>query len=783
MLANMKTGKKVMLGFGFAVAVALVVGWVGYRGIATIGRHVDEVGKVRMPSIDSAQRIKIGSEQIKAAQRTLLNLNIAPELRQRQYDRVAKARKDYEAAWKIYEPLPKTPEEAKLWQEFVPAWQRWRDDNNRFFELSRQVDALKLGNPLQLMRDLERFRGDHSQLEARVAALIDTGKAFDGGDDATKCAFGQWRAACKLENPELQAALRETDEPHHRFHESVRKIKQLVASGDREAAKRTFYEEMSPAAETTLAQFDKLTALAGQAQELVAQAERQALEVCRESQIKANDLLDQIIKINADVGDEAVRQADSAKTSATATMFGAIGLGAAVLVAFGAFVANGICKVNRNLISEAKRLTEAAVAGQLQTRGNPEIVPPEFRPIVEGVNATLDAVIGPLNVAAEYIDRISKGDIPPKITDAYHGDFNEIKNNLNLCIDALNGLIAEATSLAAAAADGRLDIRADESRYQGKYREIIAGMNAMLEGFTAPMRDFSAVLAKMAAKDFSAAVETQYPGAYGQMRDNVNLVVTNVRGAIAQITESANMFAEAARVIAESSQSLAQGSQAQSSSVEQMSSSIDELARSVEGVKENAAEADKLARDTNSLAEQGGTAVRKSAEAMNLIRASSTKISEIIQVISEIASQTNLLALNAAIEAARAGEHGMGFAVVADEVRKLAERSNQAAREISTLIKESTGRVEEGTQLSDQVDQALRKIIEGVQATANRIAEIAGATVEQATAAQEVSKAVQGVAHVTEQSAAGSEQMAASSEQLGAQATALRELVAQFTIA
>ena len=109
-----------------------------------------------------------------------------------------------------------------------------------------------------------------------------------------------------------------------------------------------------------------------------------------------------------------------------------------------------------------------------------------------------------------------------------------------------------------------------------------------------------------------------------------------------------------------------------------------------------------MAKETNQLAEQGGQAVQKSIEAMELIRTSSTQIAEIIQVISEIASQTNLLALNAAIEAARAGEHGMGFAVVADEVRKLAERSNQAAGEITTLIKESTQRVEEGAQLSER---------------------------------------------------------------------------------
>jgi PAS domain S-box-containing protein len=260
----------------------------------------------------------------------------------------------------------------------------------------------------------------------------------------------------------------------------------------------------------------------------------------------------------------------------------------------------------------------------------------------------------------------------------------------------------------------------------------------------------------------------------------LNSTIGNLSDVIGQVTESAAQFNEGSRVIAESAQSLAAGAQTQSSSVEEVSASIEELTASIDGVKNNAHEADAVAKKTNDLAERGGQAVQKSIEAMELIRTSSDQIAEIIQVISEIASQTNLLALNAAIEAARAGEHGMGFAVVADEVRKLAERSNQAAGEITSLIKESSNRVQEGAQLSDETGSALKEILGGVEETVVKIAEIASATIEQASNAKQVAEAITGIADVTEQAAAGSEEMASSSEELGAQAAGLRELVARF---
>lgn len=282
--------------------------------------------------------------------------------------------------------------------------------------------------------------------------------------------------------------------------------------------------------------------------------------------------------------------------------------------------------------------------------------------------------------------------------------------------------------------------------------------------------------------DLTTAIQVKGEDAIGQLGEGLEKMINSLTLVITQIIEAAEQFSEGARVVAEGSTSLSDGAQTQSANVEEMSASIQSLNTMIEGVATNAGEANKKAADTSARAEEGGTAVTKNIEAMKLIDKSAEQIAEIIGVISEIAAQTNLLALNAAIEAARAGEHGLGFAVVADEVRKLAERSSEAAKEINALIKESTLRVKEGAELSEQTGAALEKIIEGVEETAKVISQIAEATTEQAQTAAEVSTAIQNISSITENNASASEEMSGSAEELTGQAQQLKELVNTFKI-
>lgn len=417
--------------------------------------------------------------------------------------------------------------------------------------------------------------------------------------------------------------------------------------------------------------------------------------------------VDDIVADNIKVGEEIAVENAHISRSATIAMSILIVVAAILAVILGVIIARNIQFIIKSLLDEVKKLVSAGVDGKLATRGEPEKVNFEVREIIVGVNDMLDAVVKPLNVAAEYVDSIAKGDLPEKITDNYNGDFNVIKNNINTLIDTLNDI----TNKAKLVAEGDLTV---ELKMRSENDELIKALMNMVKGLSEVVTQV-----QIAADNIAAA--SQESSAYAQQ--------------------------------------LSQGASEQASATEEVSSSMEEMSSNIQQNTENAQQTEKISL----AASQGMLRISKSAEeSMRSVKEIASKIT----IIGDIAFQTNILALNAAVEAARAGEHGKGFAVVAAEVRKLAERSKIAAEEIDILSKNSVDLTEEAGKLMHQIIPDVEKTASLVQEiTAASLEQNSGAN-QINNAINQLNQVTQQNASASEEIASGSEELSNQADQL-----------------
>ena len=475
-------------------------------------------------------------------------------------------------------------------------------------------------------------------------------------------------------------------------------------------------------------------------------------------------------------------------------------------------------------------LIDQTVAGDLTKRIDATTLPEGFvRDISKGINQLLEAVINPLNMAADYVDNLSKGVIPAEINREYQGDFNIIKNNLNACGHAIKSLVADGNLLAEAAEAGLLTTRVDATQHLGEYRKVVEGLNATLDAVVTPLNMAAENLASIARGEIPAQINAHYQGDFNNIKDNLNTCIESINalvndvqmlataahdgrvsvradasaheGDFRKIVEGVNETLEmivgpigtvkvavetintAAKEISQGNADLSRRTEEQAASLEKTAASMEELSSTVKQNADNAKQANQLASAASGVAVKGGDVVAQVVSTMADINQSAQKIEDIISVIDGIAFQTNILALNAAVEAARAGEQGRGFAVVAGEVRNLAQRSASAAKEIKELITDSVNKTAEGTQQVENAGHTMQEIVTSVKRVSDIIGEIAAASQEQSAGIEQVNEAIMKMDDVTQQNTALVEEAAAAAESMLEQADELMNAVSVFQLA
>lgn len=389
---------------------------------------------------------------------------------------------------------------------------------------------------------------------------------------------------------------------------------------------------------------------------------------------------------------------------------------------------------------------------------------------------------------------------------------DEIVPALKKMSDTLKDLISESNKLSIAAVEGKLSVRGDAGKFKGGYWEIIAGINKTFESTVIPLNEGMRVSGEYAAGNFTARFDEKIKvrGDFRTFKDSLNKVGTEISGAMGSInqqvtnlaanTEEAN--ASIQEVSAGSNQcainasTVSENADKTSKGMHQVQQAMDDLSRAIQEVALKSESVAQLVTDTTAYSKNGMELAQKTETGMQGITKSSNdvnqiigeikgqmdKISEIVDLITDLANQTNLLALNAAIEAARAGDAGRGFAVVATEVKSLAVESRASAERISGMIEtlqtqtntaveavhSSNQGVRDGSAALQETIASFNKIVGSIDKISQNVTEVAAAAEEQAASIEEVAASVSEVMNLIEESSKEAQDSAAATEESSA---------------
>ncbi len=436
MLKNVKIGTKLVGGFVLVALVVLVVGFFGWNGSRQLSGQIEEVGEVRLPSIESLLKVEIGLEKLMMEQRSLLSEKLSLEERSLSLQRFHDSRDAYREEWDYFLTLPATADEERLSRQFEAQLAEWAKENDRWLELNRSFETIGILAPEDMVGHIQQFRGDHYALELEVANLLLTGEMFSGGEDASACNFGRWLSGFSTENPQLAALVSNMKDPHNRFHQTAGEIRDLVQAGDTAAATAAFQDTLLPASEAVFGYFDEIIGLAEEADVLRDQVTELALGPIAEEANEAMAVLDELIHINDEIADTAVLEAAAlgARTELIALVCMVAGL--VVALVLGITIAMGITRPVSVAAAFAERIAKGELDIELPIRQKDEI----------GVLAdAMREMLAAIKYKADIVEKVAEGDLTMDIELASEKDGLGISlQKMSASLNEILGQVREA---------------------------------------------------------------------------------------------------------------------------------------------------------------------------------------------------------------------------------------------------------------------------------------------------------------------------------------------------